>query len=62
MSSALLLAAPSVPMAIFMPRSSIFVTGAMPLASLRFEAGFVIAHSPFSAKSFRSSSLIHVQW
>ena len=36
-----MLAGPSVPTATGMPRSSIFCTGAIPLASLVFEPGFV---------------------
>ena len=38
-SSRLLLAAPSVPTPTRMPRSRIAATGAMPLASLRFDDG-----------------------
>ena len=43
MSRALLLAAPSVPMAMGTPAESILSTGATPLASFTLEAGLVTA-------------------
>ena len=58
MSRALLLPAPSVPMARGTPALLSFSIGATPLASLRLEAGFVTAQSFFSAKSAISSSLM----
>ena len=62
MSRALLLPALSVPMASGTPARRIFSIGAIPLESLRLEAGFVIAQSFFFAKSAISSSLIQQQW
>ena len=58
MSRALLLPAPSVPMASPTPARASAQMGATPLASFRFEAGFVTAQSFFDAKRAMSSSLI----
>ena len=61
MSSALLLAAPSVPIAIGIPAAASLSSGAIPEASFAFEPGFVTAQSFLRAKSSMSSSLIHTQ-
>ena len=61
-SSALLLDGPSVPMAMRMPSSRICRSGAMPLASLAFEPGFVMTQSPRARKMSRSRSVMCTQW
>ena len=61
-SSALLLAAPSVPMAMGMPAAESLSTGQMPLASFKLEQGLVTAQSCFFWNSATSSLLIHTQW
>ncbi len=62
MSSALLLPAPSVPMASGTPAAANASTGATPLASLRLEPGQVTAYSFFSAMRAMSASSIQTQW
>ena len=62
MSRALFEPAPSVPMARAMPSSIKRFTGAIPLASLRFEAGFKTAVRPRFLNIAISSSLMWTQW
>ena len=60
-SKQLLLAGPSVPIARPIPISFILWIGAMPLASFRFDAGFVTTHTCLSLQICKSSSVICTQ-
>ena len=59
---ALLLAAPSVPRATFMPLSRYFWMGAMPLASLRLELGQWVTEELDAAMMAISSSVRWTPW
>jgi len=61
-SRQLLLAGPSVPMAILTPCFKNAVVLAMPLASFVLDPGLVTAVSPFLRKSSISSSVNQMQW
>ena len=57
-SNALLLAGPSVPRARFIPFFIKRLTGAIPLASFKLEAGFKTMDIPLFSKTFMSESVI----
>ena len=54
-------AMPSVPRHTFTPRASIFATGAKPLPSFMFDAGFAATNTPRSASTSMSPSSTHTQ-
>ena len=54
-------AMPSVPRHTLTPRSSIFGTGANPLPSFMFDAGFAATNTPRAASTSMSPSSTHTQ-